>query len=151
FQKLVIGELNAIRSFDPLFANNASEMRAVQLIYEGLVRFDENGEAVPGIARSWLVNDDSTRYEFNLRRGIFYHNSDIFSTGTGRRLVADDVKFAFERMAKVDVPPQAARLFMNITGFEPFYQEQHFVFDPQFRRFKGVSGIKTPDENTVIF
>ncbi|HEX6982083.1 MAG TPA: ABC transporter substrate-binding protein [Balneolaceae bacterium] len=151
FQKLVMGEFNTIGSLDPLFANNATEMRAVQLIYEGLVKFNENGEIVPGIAQSWTVSDDSLRYEFHLRPGIFYQNSDIFSTGTGRRLTSEDVKFVFERMAKAGVPPRAAHLFMNIGGFDSYFQEQRFVYNPQFRQLEGVAGIQTPDEATVVF
>ncbi|HET6528227.1 MAG TPA: ABC transporter substrate-binding protein, partial [Balneolaceae bacterium] len=151
FQKLVMGEFNTIGSLDPLFANNATEMRAVQLVYEGLVRFDENGNITPGIAQTWTVSDDSSLYEFHLRPDIFYHNSDIFSTGTGRRLVAEDVKFVFERMARAGVPPRAAKLFMNIRGFDSYFQEQHFVYNPQFRQIEGVAGIQTPDETTVVF
>jgi ABC-type transport system substrate-binding protein len=151
FQKLVMGEFNAIGSLDPLFADNATEMRTAQLIYEGLVRFDETGQIIPGIAQSWTVSADSLHYEFQLRPDIFYHNSDVFSTGTGRRVVAEDVKFVFERMARAGVPPRAAYLFMDISGFGSYFKEQRFVYNPQFRRLEGVTGIQTPDETTVIF
>lgn len=151
FQKLVMGEYSSIGSLDPLLANNATEMRAVQLVYEGLVRLNEHGEVVPGIAKNWAISNDSLRYEFHLRPDVFYHNSDVFSTGTGRRLTSVDVKFVFEQMAKAGVPPRAAHLFMNIHGFDSYFQEQHFVYNPKFRQLKSITGIQTPNDTTVVF
>lgn len=151
FQQLHIGELNPIRSLDPLFAENAASLRAVQLIYEGLVQFDEEGEISPGLAHNWSVSEDSLSYEFYLRPETYYHNSQVFSTGTGRRVTPEDVEFIFERMASSNVPPQAAQLFMNIEGFDPYFQEQRHVYNPQNRQINDITGIETPNDSTVTF
>src|SRR5699024_9086292 len=151
FQKLVVGEMNPIESLNPLFANNATEMRTVQLIYEGLVRMNENGQVIPATAKKWMVSGDSLRYEFQLRSDIFYHDNDIFSTGTGRRLTAEDAKFAFEQMAKPGVPPRAARMFMNIEGFDSYIREKHIIYNDETRQLTGMSGIETPNDTTIIF
>ena len=151
FRKLVIGEYQSITSFDPLLAENGATMRALQLVYEGLVRLNANGNTVPAVAKSWDVSNDSLTYSFTLNPNIYYHDSDVFSTGTGRRLTARDVKFVFERMAKTGNPPTAAKLFWDIEGFEPFYQEQHKVYEPKKRTLSEVSGIQTPNDSTVVF
>jgi len=151
FRQLLIGEYNSISTLDPLFVDNASAMRAVQLVYEGLVRLDSNGSVVPGLAKNWDVRNDSLEYTFHLRPDIFYHDSDIFSTGTGRKLAASDVKYVFERMAHGGVPPKAAHMFMDIKGFNSYYQEQREVYNPADRNLKGISGIKTPNDTTVVF
>ncbi|MGK7369613.1 MAG: ABC transporter substrate-binding protein, partial [Candidatus Halalkalibacterium sp. M3_1C_030] len=151
FRQINIGEVNPIPTLDPLFANNASTMRAVQLVYEGLVRFNSTGTVVPGIAKSWTVENDSLRYTFTLRNNVYYHDSNAFSNGVGRKLKAADVKYAFERMAQISVPEHAARLFMSIKGFEPYFREQHNVFNPAKRVLNGVSGIQTPNDTTVVF
>lgn len=151
FRKLVIGEYQFITSFDPLLAENGATMRALQLIYEGLVRMNANGNTVPAVAKSWEVSGDSLTYTFTLNQNIYYHDSDVFSTGTGRRLTAKDVKFVFERMAKSGNPSTAAKLFWDIKGFEPFYQEQHKVYEPEKRTLSDVSGIQTPNDSTVVF
>ncbi|MEL7833643.1 ABC transporter substrate-binding protein [Fodinibius sp. Rm-B-1B1-1] len=151
FQKLVIGEYQSITSFDPLLANNSATLRALQLIYEGLVRLNNTGDVTPAVAKSWEVSPDSTRYTFQLNRNIYYHDNDVFSTGTGRRLTANDVKFVFERMALKGVPKKAANLFMNIRGFEPFFQEQQHIYVPKQRTLADVSGIQTPNDSTVVF
>lgn len=151
FRQLLIGEYQPINTLDPLYANNGASMRAVQLMYEGLVRLNEKGNVVPGLAENWKMSPDSTQYTFSLRSDIYYQDSDIFSTGTGRKLKAEDVKYVFERMAKVNVPPLAANLFMNIRGFNSFYQEQRLVYNPDERNLEGITGIQTPNAQTVVF
>src|SRR3989454_7723591 len=41
------------------------------------------------LAESWTVSKDGLSYEFVLRKGVVFHNSDPFT--------AEDVKFSFER------------------------------------------------------
>ena len=151
YRQINMGEINPIPTLDPLFAENASTMRALQLVYEGLVRLDSEGSIVAGIAKDWSIADDSLRYTFTLRNNVYYHDSNAFSNGIGRKLKAGDVKFAFERMAMNAVPDHAARLFMAIKGFEPFYREQHNVFNPKKRVLSGVSGVEAPNDTTVVF
>ncbi|NGP89221.1 ABC transporter substrate-binding protein [Fodinibius halophilus] len=151
FRKLLIGEGQKIYSLDPLFADNTASMRAIQLVYEGVVRLNANGEVVAGLAKDWSVSSDSLRYTFTLRPEIFYQDSEIFSTGTGRKVKAQDVKYIFKRMAKADTPPWAAQLFMDIRGFEPYYREQRMVYNPEKRSIDDISGISTPDQQTVVF
>lgn len=151
FTQLTIGENQPIKTLDPLFAENGSSMRALQLVYEGLIHLNADGEITPAIAKEWTLSDDGRTYRFTLHNDIFYHDSDIFSNGRGRRLVAGDVKKAFERMARSTVPARAAQLFMNIKGFEPYYQEQHAVLLPGEEQLNGVDGIRTPNDSTVVF
>lgn len=151
FRKLVVGEYNSISSLDPLFADNVATMRAVQLVYEGLVRLDNNGSVVPGLSKSWEVSSDSLEYTLQLRSDIFYHDSDAFSTGTGRRMTSGDVRYVFERMARAGVPPKAAHMFMTIKGFNPYFNEQREVYNPADRKLDSISGIQTPNDSTVVF
>ena len=151
FMQLNIGELHSINSLDPLFVQNTSSMRSVQLLYEGLVRFNDQDEVIPAVAKGWEVSEDSLSYTFTLKNNIYYHDSDIFANGVGRKLVAQDVRFIFERMAKATVPPNGAELFMNILGFEPYYQEQHKVYNPSERQLPTIRGINTPNDSTVTF
>lgn len=151
FRQLNIGEYQPINSLDPLLAANTTSIRAIQLVYEGLVRFNEAGNIAPAIARKWSAENNDRRYTFHLRPDVYYHDSDIFGSGTGRKLTADDITFAFKRMATNDVPSHAARLFMNIEGFEAYFQEQRQIYDPKLRQLNSISGIQTPNDTTVVF
>lgn len=151
FRQINIGEINSIPTLDPLFASNASTMRAVQMVYEGLVRYNENGSLIPGIAKKWSTSGDSLSYQFTLRDNVYYHDSNAFNSGIGRKVKASDIKYVFERMAKNSVPQHAAQLFMPIKGFEPYFREQHNIFNPSQRVLNGVSGIQAPNDSTVVF
>jgi MarR-like DNA-binding transcriptional regulator SgrR of sgrS sRNA len=151
FMQLTIGELHPIKSMDPLFATNTSTKRFVQQLYEGLVRYNREGEVVSGIASDWTVSQDSLRYRFTLRSNVYYHDNNIFAAGTGQRVISDDFRYTFKRMARHSVPSRGAQLFMTIEGFEPFYREQHQLFNPDDRRLDDIEGIETPNDTTLIF
>ncbi len=150
FMQISIGEIHPIKSMDPLFATNTSTKRFVQQVYEGLVRYNAEGDIVPAIASEWMVSDDSLTYRFHLRKNAYYHDSEVFAAGTGQRVVSDDFRFIFQRMAKSYIPPTAPHLFMSIEGFEPYYQEQHRLFNPDDRKLTDISGIETPSDTTLV-
>lgn len=151
FQQLSIGENQPIRTLDPLSVENAASMRAVQLIYEGLLRFNESGTPMPAIAHKYATSNNDKTYRFNLRTDLFYHDNTVFSNGTGRKLVASDVQYVFERMAKNNVPDAAAKLFMNIRGFEPYYREQQQIKYTADRQLDTISGITVSNDSTITF
>src|SRR5699024_9332577 len=53
FKQLNIGLIQPITTLDPLFAQNIGTMQLVQLLYEGLVELDANGQIVLAIAKEW--------------------------------------------------------------------------------------------------
>ncbi|MBX9595027.1 MAG: ABC transporter substrate-binding protein [Roseomonas sp.] len=86
-QTLRIGMKAAIDGSDP--HQSYSPNRNVQMhVYESLVEQDPNMQALPGLAESWRVVDDTT-WEFKLRPGATFHN--------GTPLRAADIAFSFAR------------------------------------------------------
>lgn len=151
FIHIKIGESAKINSLDPLFAESGSEWRAINLIYEKLVSLDENGDPAPGLAKRWTVNDDSTQFVFHLRTNTYFHDSSIFDGNTGRRVVASDIKYMFDRMAKGNVPNFVADHFKDILGFSAYHTEQTFIKDPEKRVYSTIEGVRTENDSTVVF
>jgi len=151
FQHIRIGELYPVRSFDPLFALNPSNKRALQLVYEGLVRLNKNGNIAPSIAKRWKITADSLSYTFTIRSDLFYQDSDVFVNGLGRRLKAQDISYIFHRMARQHVPPNAGKLFFDIEGFEAYFKEQRNTYLEENRKLERINGIDTPNDSTVVF
>lgn len=151
FMQLQVGILEPVDNLDPLFINNLSSKRVLSLLYDGLFTVDPNGSVIDAIATETTVSEDSLTYTFTINRDLFYHDSDVFISGIGRRVQATDVKWAFERTARADVPDEAAVLLMNVEGYQDYFEDQRYIYDPSRRALDGVSGIEVVDSQTVRF
>ncbi|MFM8984145.1 MAG: peptide ABC transporter substrate-binding protein, partial [Spartobacteria bacterium] len=54
-------------TLDPAIITGQPEGRVVNALFEGLCAYDENGQAVPGVAERWEVSPDGKTYSFHLR------------------------------------------------------------------------------------
>lgn len=84
-------------SFNPQLVTSGTSFDAsAHNIYDQLVGFAPgSSRIIPGLAESWSVSDDGTRYRFNLRHDVRFHHTRYFSPG--RNFNADDVLFSFNR------------------------------------------------------
>src|SRR4051794_22331513 len=76
-------------SWDPVTSSAGWDVHVLSLVYAGLTKLDEKGNAVPGLASGWKYNADGTEVTFTLRPGL------KFSDGTV--LDADAVRKSLER------------------------------------------------------
>ncbi len=72
-----------------------ASLDVAQAIYENLIRFDEDMNLVPWLAREWEQLDEVT-YRFWLREGIQFHSGNPFN--------AEAVKMHIDRMIDPDNP-----------------------------------------------
>lgn len=150
FQQLTLGLIDPVRNFDPLFADNLSTKRVLSLIYTGLFSLNSDGEPIPAIAKNFTVSDDEREYVITIDRDLFFHDSAAFVAGVGRRVHANDIKWAFERTAISTVPQYASKLLMNVVGYQSYFIEQRNEFDPSKRVIEGVSGIQVRNAETIV-
>jgi peptide/nickel transport system substrate-binding protein len=99
------GGILRVRGYDPVhfdhhLTNNARTNTTLSFIHSTLVRYKVGAEIAPGtfivephLAERWETPDDLT-YVFHLRQGVKWHNKPPLN---GRELVAEDVKFTFDR------------------------------------------------------
>ncbi|MCK5447685.1 MAG: peptide ABC transporter substrate-binding protein, partial [Gemmatimonadetes bacterium] len=76
--------------FNPLW-----DMPAKFLLFLPMVRFDDSGEVVPSLARSWENSDDYREWTYHLRTDVTWHD--------GVPVTARDVRFSLELMARPDI------------------------------------------------
>lgn len=91
-------ESAGMTSLDPAFAFNQANIWAVNQIFNGLVQLDEKLKVKPSIAKSWEISTDGLKYTFHLRNDVFFHDDDAFAGKTGRKVVANDFVYSFNRM-----------------------------------------------------
>ncbi len=63
-------------------------------VFEGLVRFGQDGSVKPGLAKSWEISDFGLVYTFHLQEGVTFHDGTTFD--------AEDVKFSLDRIGADD-------------------------------------------------
>lgn len=106
-------EMSGISSLDPATARSFENIWAVNQLFNGLVQMDENLNIKPCIARSWEITEEGRLYTFHLRNDVYFHDSDVFPGGKGRRVVARDFMHSFFRLFDAKIS-NATTLMTNI-------------------------------------
>lgn len=76
-------------SLDPSEAMGSTEKTVVKGLFEGLFRLDEQGKAVPAMAKGWKISNDGKTYTFSLRPNAVWSNK--------QRVKASDFEYAWKR------------------------------------------------------
>lgn len=124
-------------SFDPQIASDNASKIVVFNCFEGLVRNDENGKIIPGVAKSWKISPDGLVYTFYLR---------------------GDSKWYMSQYAKELLDEESAENFNYNVIAEDFVYGLKRAFDPVMgavtdsrlysikNAYDVYTGKKTPDE-----
>lgn len=91
-------ESKGVTTLDPAFARNLSLIWPVNQIYNGLVQLSDSLTVTPCIAKRWDVSPDGLVYTFYLRGDVYFHNHPVFTSSQGRRVVASDFVYSFNRI-----------------------------------------------------
>jgi peptide/nickel transport system substrate-binding protein len=87
--RLVISQRAELKTLDPVFAVDSPSREVIRLMTADLIhinRFSQRTE--PALAKSWTATNDGSRYDLQLRRGLFFSD--------GHPMDADDVVFSFQ-------------------------------------------------------
>ncbi len=106
-------ETAGITSLDPAASSNFENIWGVNQLFNGLVQMDDDLTVVPAIAKKFSVSNDGLVYTFDLRSDVYFHDNACFDGGKGRKVVAQDVVYSFERLYDSKVS-SALSLLSNI-------------------------------------
>jgi len=83
------GVIGSPRFINPVYAQaNDVDRDLTELIYSGLMKYNENGEIVPDLAKDYEILEDGAIFEFYLKEELFWSD--------GSPLTADDVIFTIK-------------------------------------------------------
>jgi len=103
------GILGQPRFINPVYlSNNDADRDLVELLFSGLMKYNEKGEIVNDLAESLEIKEDGKLYEIKLKENIFWHD--------GEKITSDDVVFTINVLQNPEYKsPQAIRwLGINI-------------------------------------
>ncbi len=118
-----------LTSLDPAFSKDQATMWCDNQLYNGLVQIDGALHVKPCIAKSWTISDDGLTYDFILRKDVFFHDHAQFPNGKGRKVVAQDFVYSFNRLIDSTVASTGGWLFHNkVDVNQPFEAINDTVF-----------------------
>ncbi|MCH2213656.1 MAG: ABC transporter substrate-binding protein [Flavobacteriales bacterium] len=139
-------ESAGISSLDPAFSRNLENLWACNLLYNGLVEIDDELQVQPAIAHSWEIDSSGTVYRFYLRNDVFFHESEAFENGIGRKVVANDFVYSFERVMDVKKTTPGAWVFGSVAPDIPFQALNDSTLEIRLKNsfppFLGLLGMK---------
>jgi oligopeptide transport system substrate-binding protein len=122
------GESKNPRENDPATTHNGGD----DLVFNGLVTFNDKLEIMPELAAEWDINTEETIYTFHLQPNAVFHN--------GKPVTAADVVYSWERAADPAIGSDTVMTYMSdIVGVK----EKHEGIA------ESISGLKVVDEHTL--
>ncbi len=107
-------ESAGITTLDPAFAKDQAHIWACNQLYNGLVQFDDSLYIQPCIAKAWNISDDGLTYTFTLRSDVYFHDDPLFPQGRGRKVVASDFVYSFNRILDARIASPGIWIFNDV-------------------------------------
>jgi len=125
-------------NLDPRFSMDAVSSKITRLIFNGLLRRNENMELISDLAERWEMQNDVT-YMFYIEKGIKFHD--------GIELTSKDVKYTYEsmldpaakspkrggydRIKEIKIPDDYTVIFILKEPFAPFLDNMTLGIIPE--------------------
>jgi ABC-type transport system substrate-binding protein len=89
------GIVGSPRFINPIYASRDSDRDMTELIYSGLMKYDEYGKVVTDLAESYEIAENGTEFQFKLREDVLWSD--------GEKVTADDVIFTIETLQNASI------------------------------------------------
>ncbi len=104
---LVEGVIGSPRFINPIYASSDSDRDLTELIYSGLMKYDQDSKIVPDLVKNYEIKEKGGIYEIYLKEGIFWSD--------GQPLTSEDVIFTINTIQNPDFK---SPFLMNWFGIE---------------------------------
>jgi peptide/nickel transport system substrate-binding protein len=130
---LVVGCNEMAGVFSPAYYSSAYDGYVVDLVFDGLIKRNYEGDLVPSIAEDWEMVDNGKSIVFQLRDDV------KFSDGTP--LTAKDVEFTYLVLADPSYTGRYGSMVKDMEGYEDYF----------FGKTDKFAGIETSGDHQVTF
>lgn len=144
--------VNHPNSLDPAFAKSMSSTWIASHIFNTLVCTNEKSEIIPSAASQYEISDDGLEYVFYLQKDIKFHKHELFGVDSTRHLIAEDVKYSFERIISESVNSPGSWIFENkLDSIMPFRAPNDSTFILKLQKpFRPLLSILTMQYCSII-
>jgi peptide/nickel transport system substrate-binding protein len=97
-------------TLDPHNTTDSQSDQVVWMVYNALIKFDEDMNIVGDLATDWNVSEDGRTWTFDLRQGVRFHDGSPFT--------AESVRLNFERVLDPEQNHKRLPLFNMIASVE---------------------------------
>lgn len=120
--------------FSPMYAQSAYDQYVVDLVYQGLLKYNADNELEPDLAEEMpTLSEDGKTLTFKLKEGVKFSD--------GSDLTSEDVKYTYTVMADPSYTGPGGYTVALLEGYEEYNSGDA----------EELSGVECPDDYTVIF
>jgi peptide/nickel transport system substrate-binding protein/oligopeptide transport system substrate-binding protein len=127
--------IDDIATFNPALVTDVPSAQAIDMVFNGLVRFDDNLQIQPELAQSWEQSSDGLQWTFHLRPNLTFSD--------GSPLTSKDVAYSIDRALQ---PAIKSTISLNYLAL---IQDADKLNAGKIKTIIGDS-ILTPDSSTVV-
>jgi ABC-type transport system substrate-binding protein len=149
----ITSEIKAnIKGLDPIYANDTYSAEVIAQMFDTLYQYHylkRPLELEPLLAEGMPeVSAEGLTYTIHLKKGVKFHDSEVFPGGKGRELVANDFIYSFKRVADPRAQSDGYWIFDGkIKGLEEWREGVNkgtATYDTP------VEGFQAPDKYTLV-
>jgi ABC-type transport system substrate-binding protein len=108
-------------TINPLYASQSETERDItEVVFDGLMRYDNNGNLIPNIAKSYVTEDNKT-FDILLRDDVFWSD--------GERLTADDILFTIKTIQSPDYQSTQRQVWTGVRVEKISDYEVRFILE----------------------
>lgn len=130
---LVVGITEASGNFNPLYYSSTYDEYVVDMVFQGLIQRNFDGDYEGNIADSWAYSEDGKSITFNMKKDI------IFSDG--QPLTANDVVFTYQVLADPSYTGHYSAIAKDLVGYDAYNAGETTEFE----------GVEAINDYTVKF
>ncbi|MBW9156571.1 ABC transporter substrate-binding protein [Clostridium tagluense] len=130
---LIIGFAAPEGKFNPIYASTVDDSYVTDIVFDGLMSNDVQGNPIGKVAKKWEISKDSKTYTFHLNKDIKFSN--------GEKLTAKDVEFTFTSICDPKYDGSRSDSVDKLVGYKEYHKGEA----------KTVEGIKVIDDYTISF
>lgn len=117
--------------FNPVLTDSIYDDAVCGLVYTSLLKLDEEQNLMPYLAKEYTVSDDQKTITFTL--------NDNLKWSDGEALTSKDVAYTFNALGNADYTGEYGSYVNKIKGAAEYKEG----------KAESISGIETPDDNTI--